>query len=149
MINTVTIAGNIVKDPELRSTASGTAVMTFSIAVNERRRNNQTGEWDSYPNFFDCTMFGNRAQGLHPHLSKGQKVCVQGKLRYSSWERDGQKRSKVDIIADDIEFMSQKQQPRQQTGRQGDAQYAQATYYDPMPNYEAQQQGFYDEQIPF
>ncbi|MBR3130809.1 MAG: single-stranded DNA-binding protein, partial [Clostridia bacterium] len=71
-----------------------------------RRRNQQTGEWEDYANFVDCTMFGNRASGVHPYLSKGLKVAIEGKLRYSTWERDGQKRSKLEVVVDDIEFMT-------------------------------------------
>ena len=93
-------------DPELRSTQSGTDVMSFGVAVNDRRRNPQTNEWEDYPNFVDCTMFGNRARSLHQYLSKGTKVAIEGKLRWSQWERDGQKRSKLEVIVDELEFMS-------------------------------------------
>ena len=93
-------------DPELRSTQSGMDVMSFGVAVNDRRRNPQTNEWEDYPNFVDCTMFGNRARSLHQYLSKGTKVAIEGKLRWSQWERDGQKRSKIEVIVDEIEFMS-------------------------------------------
>ena len=105
-INRVMISGNLTRDPDLRQTGSGMAVMTFGVAVNDRRRNQQTGEWEDYANFVDCTMFGNRAQGVHPFLSKGMKVAIEGKLRYSTWERDGQRRSKLEVIVDDLEFMS-------------------------------------------
>ena len=92
-INRVIISGNLTRDPELRSTQSGMDVMSFGVAVNDRRRNPQTNEWEDYPNFVDCTMFGNRARSLHQYLSKGTKVAIEGKLRWSQWERDGQKRS--------------------------------------------------------
>ena len=109
-INHVSITGNLTRDPELRSTAGGTAVMSFGIAVNDYRKNQQTGEWEDYPNFIDCTMFGARAQSVSRFLSKGSKVAIDGKLRWSQWERDGQKRSKIEVIVDEIEFMSQRQQ---------------------------------------
>ena len=105
-INRVIISGNLTRDPELRSTQSGMDVMSFGVAVNDRRRNPQTNEWEDYPNFVDCTMFGNRARSLHQYLSKGTKVAIEGKLRYSSWERDGQRRSKLEVIVDELEFMS-------------------------------------------
>lgn len=108
-INKVLITGNLTRDPELRSTAAGMPVMQFGIAVNDRRKNPHTGEWEDYPNFFDCTMFGNRADKLSQYLSKGSKIAVEGKLRWSQWERDGQKRSKVEIIVDELEFMSSRQ----------------------------------------
>lgn len=105
-INRVNISGNLTRDPELRATASGTQVLSFGVAVNDRRRNPQSGEWEDYPNFIDCTMFGTRAEAVSRFLSKGAKVAIEGKLRYSSWERDGQRRSKLEVIVDEIEFLS-------------------------------------------
>ena len=104
--NNVSIIGNLTRDPELRNTQGGTAVLSFGIAVNDRRKNQQTGEWEDYPNFIDCTMFGARAQSVSRFLSKGSKVAIEGKLHWSQWERDGQKRSKIEVIVDEIEFMS-------------------------------------------
>lgn len=133
-INSVSISGNLTRDPDMRQAAGGLQVMTFGVAVNERRKNNQTGEWDDYANFIDCTVFGDRAQSLGRILCKGMKVCIHGKLRYTAWERDGQKRSKVEVIADTVEFMSQRseggesKQNRQQPS-QG-AAYVQATPID-------------------
>ena len=100
------LSGNLTRDPELRSTAGGTSVLSFSIAVNDRRKNSQTGEWEDYPNFVDCTMFGARAEAVGRFLAKGNKVAIEGKLRYSSWEKDGQRRSKLEVVVDEIEFMS-------------------------------------------
>ena len=105
-INRVIISGNLTRDPELRSTQSGMDVLSFGVAVNDRRRNPQTNEWEDYPNFVDCTMFGTRARSLAQYLSKGTKVSIEGKLRWSQWERDGQKRSKLEVIVDELEFMS-------------------------------------------
>lgn len=108
-INHVVMSGNLTRDSELRRTTGGTAILGFGVAVNDRRKNQQTGEWEDYPNFVDCTMFGTRAEKLAGMLTKGTKVCILGKLRYMSWERDGQKRSKIEVIADDIEFMSRRE----------------------------------------
>lgn len=108
-INRVNISGNLTRDPELRATTGGTQVLSFGMAVNDRRKNQQTGEWEDYPNFVDCTMFGSRAEKVSRYLSKGCKVAVEGKLRYSQWERDGQKRSKLEVIVEEIEFMSRQQ----------------------------------------
>lgn len=107
-INRVNITGNLTRDPDFRSTASGMPVLGFGVAVNDRRKNQQTGEWEDCPNFIDCTMFGARAQSVSRFLSKGSKVAIDGKLRWSQWERDGQKRSKIEVIVDDIEFLSSK-----------------------------------------
>lgn len=153
-INRVNITGNLTRDPELRATASGMPVLSFGVAVNDSRRNQQTGEWEDHPNFIDCTMFGARAESVSRFLSKGSKVAIEGKLRWSQWERDGQKRSKLDVIVDEIEFMSRSEQP----------QYAQPVAqpaYAPQPVAQPMQQqmpvqqpqvvqaSVYDEDIPF
>ena len=141
-INLVSITGNLTRDPELRATASGTQVLGFGVAVNERRKNPHTGEWEDYPNFVDCTMFGNRAEAISRYLRKGGKVAVEGKLRYSSWEaKDGTKRSELEVIVDEIELMQQQQQ---QGGYQQPAyaQPAPQAYQQPQPAYQPPQQAY-------
>lgn len=129
-INKVLISGNLTRDPETRRTAGGTAVMSFGVAVNDRAKNQQTGEWEDRPNFVDCVMFGTRAEAVGRYLSKGSKVAIDGKLRWSQWQaQDGSKRSKLEVIVDEIEFMSRGEQR---------AQHAAA----PVPD-------VYDEDIPF
>ena len=123
-INRVIISGNLTREPELRRTQGGMAILSFGVAVNDRRWNQETGEWEDYANFVDCTMFGNRAESLSNHLSKGTKVAIEGKLRWSQWEREGQKRSKLEVIVDELEFMSSRD-------RQLDAQAD--TYDDDCP----------------
>lgn len=108
-INVVNISGYLTRDSELRSTAGGTAVLGFGVAVNDKRKNRQTGVWEDYPNFVDCTMFGTRAEKLAVMLTRGTKVWILGKLRYMSWEKDGQKRSKIEVIVDDIELMRRRE----------------------------------------
>lgn len=112
-INRCCISGNLTRDGELRSTQSGMAVLQLGVAVNDRRKNQRTGEWEDYPNFVDCTMFGSRAEKLARYLTKGTKVAIDGRLRYSSWEQDGQKRSKLSVVVEDIEFMSRRDEGRQ------------------------------------
>lgn len=154
-INRVVVSGNLTRDPELRVTPGGTQVLGFGVAVNDRRRNQQTGEWEDYPNFIDCTMFGNRAEALSRILRKGMKVAIEGKLRYSSWEdKNGSgRRSKVEIIPDEVVLMSQNpngQQAPQQYAPQGyQQQYApqqaprayapQPAPQQPAPQWSAQQ----------
>lgn len=106
-INSVVVSGNVTRDPELRSTPSGVSVLAVGLAVNDARRD-QNGGWEDYTNFFDVNVFGKRAEGLAHILEKGMKICVKGKLRYSTWERDGQRRSKVEIVADDVELMQRR-----------------------------------------
>ena len=154
-INRVVVSGNLTRDPELRATPGGTQVLGFGVAVNDRRRNQQTGEWEDYPTFIDCTMFGNRAEALSRILRKGMKVAIEGKLRYSSWEdkNGGGRRSKVEIIPDEVVLMSQNpngQQAPQQYAPQGyQQQYApqqaprayapQPAPQQPAPQWNAQQ----------
>ena len=110
-INRVNISGNLTRDPELRVTASGTQILAFGVAVNDRHRNPQTNEWEDVPNFVDCVVFGKRAESLSSILSKGSKVAIDGKLRYSSWETsDGQKRSKLEVVVDEVDLMQRSQQ---------------------------------------
>ena len=104
-INRVIVSGNLTRDPELRRTQSGKNILSLGIAVNDYRRNPQTGEGENYANFIDCVVFGNRAEALSDFLKKGAKVVIEGKLRWSQWERDGQKRSKIEVIADQVELM--------------------------------------------
>ncbi len=118
-INRVVITGNLTRDPELTATASGMAILKMGIAVNDRRKNQQSGEWEDVPNFFDVVVFGQRGESISRFLSKGSKVAIEGKLRWHSWETpEGDKRSKIEIIADDIEFMSSRD-----SGNQGGGGY--------------------------
>lgn len=153
-INRVLISGNLTRDPELRQTGGGTQVLSFGVAVNDRRRNPQTGEWEDYPNFIDCTMFGARAEALSRYLSKGTKVAIEGKLRWSQWERDGQKRSKIEVIVDELEFMTsrndgsgQRQYAPAQANQYGSAQ-PQYSQPNPASSIDASS-SVYDEDIPF
>ncbi len=107
-INKVMITGNLTRDPEVRNTASGFSILSFSVAVNDRRKNPSSGEWEDYANFIDCTMFGARTDFFARNLTKGSKVAIEGKLRWSQWEsKDGSgKRSKIEVVVDDMEIMS-------------------------------------------
>lgn len=122
-MNKVFLSGNLTRDPEERSTPGGMAVVTFGIAVNERRKNNATGEWEDVPNFFDCTMFGKRGVSVSQYTSKGSKVALEGRLRWNQWEKDGQKRSKVEVIVDDIELMSRSE-------KRSEPEYVESFVYD-------------------
>lgn len=108
-INNVSLTGRLTRDPELRVTAGGTQLLSFTLAFNTSVRNRQTGEWDERGNFIDCTMFGKRAEALERFLAKGQKVAIVGKLRYATWDKDGQRHSKLDLIVDEIDFMAPRQ----------------------------------------
>lgn len=129
-INRVCISGNLTRDPELRQTAGGSQVLGVGVAVNDRRRNQQTGQWEDVPNFVDCVVFGNRAEALAAILHKGDKVAIDGRLRYSSWEaKDGTRRSKLEVVAEEVELM---QRPRQ-AAQQAHQPVAQPAYAAPAP----------------
>lgn len=122
-INKVILSGNITRDPELRSTQTGTKVLAIGFAANNRRRNQSTGAWENEACYIDCFMAGARAEALHKKLSKGQKVAIEGTLKMRQWEKNGEKRVKHEVRIDEIEFLpsgkAQSQdggaQPQQQT----------------------------------
>ena len=105
-INRVFVTGNLTRDPELRQ-AGATTVLQLGIAVNDRKKNPQTEQWEDVPNFFDVLVWGARGESLARFLHKGIKVAVSGRLHWNQWQNsEGEKRSKVEIVADDVEFMS-------------------------------------------
>ena len=112
-INRVMCTGRLTRDSELRQTQGGSAILNFGIAVNDRRKNPQSGEWEDMPNFIDCVVFGNRATSLAQYLMKGTKVAVEGKLRWSQWEKDGNRRTKIEVVVDEVALMGGGQQGQQ------------------------------------
>lgn len=101
MDNTVTICGNLTRDPELRFMQSGTALAQFGVAVNRRWK--KGNEWEEETSFFDVTCWRELAENVTESLTKGARVVVSGRLEQRSWETDsGDKRSKVEIVADDV-----------------------------------------------
>lgn len=153
MINCCTLAGNLTRDIDVRQTQSGTTIINFGIAVNERVKNSQTGEWSDRANFFDCVCFGKRAEGLAKVLHKGQKIAINGHLHYNQWENEkGEKRSKVEIVVDDVEFMSQRKDSQgQQNGsyapqNQQQGNYSNQQQYAPQNGYQRPTQGYQQQQ---
>lgn len=101
--NNVTVIGNITRDPELRFTPTGQAVANFGLAVNRRWQNRQTNEWEETTSFFDVTCWAQLGENVSESLQKGARVIVSGRLDQRSWEtQDGDKRSKVEIVADEV-----------------------------------------------
>lgn len=156
-MNRCYVSGNLTKDGELRTTQGGTEILTFGIAVNDRKRDPNSGEWVEVPNFFDCVVFGKRADSLSRILHKGMKCCIEGKLRWSQWnDKSGQKRSKVEIVVDEVEFLSgskaqnqaQSQQPNNYTNQYQNG--ANSASQQSQSGYSQTSQGdVYDEDIPF
>ncbi len=131
-INSVSISGNLGRDSEIRSTQSGTSILTFPLAVSERIKKGDS--WEEYTNWIDVVVFGRRADSLSKILAKGMKVAVSGHLRYSTWERDNVKRSKIEVIADDVDIMQRRD------GSQGQSNGSYGQQYQQRPNYPQQQQ---------
>ncbi len=103
--NKVILMGNLTRDVEVRSLPSGMTVAQFSLAVNERYKD-RDGNWVDRANFIDCEMFGNRAEAFAKYLSKGSPAFIEGKLRLDQWQdKEGNKRSKLKVVADNFEFV--------------------------------------------
>ena len=102
-INTVTVSGNLTRDPEARTTPGGTELCKLRIAVNDRVKNKTTGDWEDRANYFSVTIFGGLGTWVANNLKQGDGLVVSGRLSWHSWETDGNKREAVEIIADSIQ----------------------------------------------
>jgi single-strand DNA-binding protein len=103
-INRVVLTGNLTRDPELRSTPSGTAVCSLRIACNTRRKTS-SGEWADKPNYFDVTVWGAQGENAARFLAKGRPVAIDGRLEWREWDGENGKRQAVEIIADAVQFL--------------------------------------------
>ncbi len=103
-INVVVLVGRLTRDCEVRSTTSGTSVCRFSLAVNRRKKSGDT--WSDEANFFDVVLMGRSADSLRSYLTKGRQVSVEGELRQSRWEQDGQSHSRIEIMANNVQLLS-------------------------------------------
>lgn len=104
-INRVVLTGNLTRDPELRSTPSGTSVCSLRVACNTRRKDS-SGEWVDKPNYFDVTVWGRQGENAAQYLEKGRPIAVDGRLEWREWEdKEGNKRQSTDIIADSVQFL--------------------------------------------
>ncbi len=102
-INHVVLVGRLTRDAQLKYTNSGVAISTFAIAIN--RRIKQGERWTDEAHFFDITLFGKQAEAINQYLRKGNQVAIEGELRQDRWEQDGQKRSKIVIVANNIQLL--------------------------------------------
>jgi single-strand DNA-binding protein len=101
--NTITIVGNVTRDPELRFTSSGQAATSFGLAVNRRWQNRQTQEWEEAVSFFDVTCWRDLAENVAETVAKGARLIVTGRLEQRSWETDdGERRSRTEVVADEV-----------------------------------------------
>jgi single-strand DNA-binding protein len=103
-LNQVTLMGNLTRDPDLRETPTGQKVTSFSLALN-RSYKDSNGEWQEATDYVDIVCWGPLAERVDQYLSKGRRCLVQGRLQSRNWEQDGQKRSKVEVLANDVTFL--------------------------------------------
>lgn len=102
--NQVTLMGNLTRDPELRQIPSGQSVCSFSLALN-RSYKGSDGEWQEATDFVDVVAWGPLGERVAQYLTKGRPALVSGRLQSRSWEQDGQKRSKLEVVAQDVTFL--------------------------------------------
>ena len=122
-INRVIIVGNLTRDPELRATPSGTSVCSMRVAVNDRVKDPNTGEWGDKANYFNVSVFGQQAERYADWLTKGRQIAVDGRLRWREWQtQDGQKREAVEIVADNVQFIGPRDGAGGGGGQSGDQQ---------------------------
>jgi len=100
--NSVTVVGNVTRDPEIRYTQGGAAKASFSVAVGRRWQNRQTNEWEEQTSFFNIVCWREMAENVAESIAKGMRVVVTGRLEQRSWEDNGEKRSVVEVVADEI-----------------------------------------------
>lgn len=115
-MNQVNLIGNLTKDVELRYTTNQNAIARFTLAVNDRRKNPQTGEWEDNPSFIPVVVFGKQAENAERFLSKGSKAGVTGRIQTGSYEKDGQRIYTTDVIATNVEYLNSRPQPAAQSG---------------------------------
>src|SRR3954463_3613954 len=102
--NQVTLMGNLTRDPELRTTPNGASVCSFSLALN-RSYKGADGDWKEATDFIDIVAWGPLGERVAQYLTKGRAALVSGRLQSRSWEQDGQKRNKVEVVAQDVTFL--------------------------------------------
>lgn len=119
--NQVILMGNLTRDPELRQTPSGQSVVSFSLALN-RSYKDQSGQWQEATDYIDVVAWAQLAERVAQYLTKGRRCMVVGRLQSRSWEQDGQKRSKVEVLASDVTFLDS----RGEGGGNGGGEYDQA-----------------------
>ena len=102
-INHVVVVGRLTRDAELKYTSNGQAVCKFSVAVNRRKKNGD--QWEDEANFFDIVLWGRQGEAINQYLMKGKTVGVEGELRQDRWQQDGQSRSKVEIVANNVQLL--------------------------------------------
>ena len=112
-LNQVILVGRLTRDPELKYTTSGTAILGFDIAVN--RSVKKGDKWTDEASFFNCTLFGKQAEAVSKYMEKGKQVAISGELTQDRWEKDGQKHSRVKIICNSLQLLGGKSEGKPDT----------------------------------
>lgn len=130
-INTTTISGNLARDPEIRTSANGSEWATFTVTVNERKKNGEV--WEDVPSFIDCKAFGWLASNIVAKLSKGSRAVVHGRLVQERWQdKDGGNRSALRVVADEVVIMAGTA-PIAGAGAKPEAYYEEPLADEPLP----------------
>jgi single-strand DNA-binding protein len=148
--NRVILVGNLTRDPELRYIPSGTAVSEIGLAVNDRVKKND--QWVDETTFVDVTLWGRTAEVANEYLSKGSNILIEGRLKLDSWEKDGQKRSKLRVVAEKMQMLGSRGEGGGGAGRgasrpASNSRSADQDSYDEYSTPSAA--GFPDDEIPF
>ena len=106
--NRVILLGNITRDIEIKYLQSGTAVSDVGLAVNDRRKDAQTGQWIEETTFVDVVMWGRTAEIAGEYLSKGSPILIEGRLKLDTWEKEGQKHSKIRVVCEKMQMLGSK-----------------------------------------
>ena len=139
-INHVVLVGRLTRDSELKYTNTGTAIGKFSIAVNRRKRSGD--QWTDEVSYFDIVLWGKTAEALNQYLQKGKQIAVSGELRQNRWEQDGQNRSKVEIIANNVQLLGG-------TGGRNEGQASRPAPQDDPPSDTGSYSDDFEDDIPF
>jgi single-strand DNA-binding protein len=137
-INSVVLVGRLTRESEIRYTNGGMAILTFSLAVGKRVKKGD--KWEDEADFFDCKMFGKGAESVSKYLEKGKQVAISGTLSQSRWEKDGQKYSKVEVIANTLQLLG---------GNQTHEERPQSTQRQNVQNSVVPPEDFTGDEIPF
>lgn len=135
-LNRTQLIGRLTRDIEMKYTNTGTAIGNISLAVNERIK--RFDQWEERASFFDVTLFGKRAEGLQQYLTKGKQIAIDGRLQQDRWEKDGQNRSRVKVIAENIQLLGGK------SNGQSNTQYSEQPQQEAAP-----EQDNFEDSIPF
>jgi single-strand DNA-binding protein len=149
--NRVILVGNLTRDPELRYIQSGMAVTDIGLAVNDRRKT-PSGDWVDEATFVDVTLWGRTAEVVCEYCGKGKPLLVEGRLKYDTWEKDGQKRSKLSVVGERIQLLGSKDGGGGGSFEGGSSNRSSAPRQQQQPagGYDAyDQQGPPDDDVPF